>query len=89
MFVCMKACAPHVCGTGPTEAGRTLDALETELRMVVSHHVVLGIEPGSSSRAASAPNHWAVSPALVVDNFTFILMVWFWLGVIMSLWLVK
>lgn len=32
--------------------------------MVMSHQEVLGMEPWSSERAASSPNHWAISPAL-------------------------
>ena len=33
--------------------------LELELQMVVTHHV----GAGSFARAASASNHWAISPA--------------------------
>lgn len=36
-----------------------------KLKVVVSHHVVLGTEPESSARAASTVNHQAISLALI------------------------
>ena len=39
------------------EQKRASDLLELHLKTVVRHHVVLGIEPGSSARAARAINH--------------------------------
>lgn len=41
--------------------------LELELEMVVSLHMVLGIEPQASGRAARAFKHRAISPALIRD----------------------
>jgi hypothetical protein len=38
------------------------DPLEQDLQTIVVVSV-LGIEPRSSGRTASAPNHWAISPA--------------------------
>lgn len=35
-----------------------IKSLELELKTVVSHHMVLEIESGSSGRPASTPNHW-------------------------------
>ena len=41
---------------------RALDPLELELEVVVSHHVLLGTEPGSFVKAASALSSRAFSP---------------------------
>ena len=38
-----------------------LHHLELELQMVVSRRCLLGTKPGSSGKAASALNHWAIS----------------------------
>jgi hypothetical protein len=40
-----------------------VDPLQLELQMVVRHHDVLGIEPGSFVRAASALNCLVITPA--------------------------
>jgi hypothetical protein len=50
-------CAPHARG------GQKMDSLELEFQTVVSCHVGAGTKPESSARAASAPNHWAISLA--------------------------
>jgi hypothetical protein len=38
---------------------------QISLRMVVSHHVVVGFELSTFGRAVSALNHGAISPALI------------------------
>jgi hypothetical protein len=43
---------------------RTSDPMEWELLAVVSCHVVVGIKPGFSGKAASALNHGATFPVL-------------------------
>lgn len=47
---------------------KVLDTLKLELPKVVSHHL-LGIKTGPSGRAASARDHWAVSPAHNLCHF--------------------
>ena len=54
-------CVPGALG----DRKRLLDPQELELLAAVSHHEVLGIESGSSRKAASGLNCRAVSPALV------------------------
>lgn len=58
---------------------RSLDPLELELQMVVSHLMwVLQTEPRSSAEAASAMNNWAISPAPIIFNvFASIPLVWY------------
>lgn len=65
MFVC------HMCLV-PGEAREPLDIL-LESEMLVRLHKVLGIERGSSARAASDLDHWAISPALIFMVFIFLL----------------
>ena len=56
-FVCMYVCVLYVClvanRRGPQE---TLDLLELELEMVVSHQCILGTELRSSGKAATVLN---------------------------------
>jgi hypothetical protein len=48
----------HMCVEAHRDQKMALDSLELESQMVVSHLMwVLWIEPGSSARAANAPNH--------------------------------
>ena len=56
MYVCLSVYAPHVSMVHVYQK-RPLGLLELELQVVVSCPVlVLGIEPGSPGRAASAVN---------------------------------
>ena len=48
---------------------KALDPLEPELEMVVNHRWMLGTEPRSSARVASAFNHQAISPALKISFY--------------------
>lgn len=56
----------------PGEARESLNIL-LESEMLGRLHKVLGIERGSSSRAASAPDHWAISPVPIFMVFIFLL----------------
>lgn len=49
-----------------------LDPQELELQVVACHHVDAGIEPRSSRRLASFPNHWAISGSwlIALDAFS-------------------
>jgi hypothetical protein len=47
--------------------------------MVVSHHVVAGIELRTSGRAVSALNLWAISPALTKATLRKTTFNWDWL----------
>lgn len=65
-------CAPHVCSDHGCQ-GRTSDPPELELQMVVGCHVVLGTNPGSSTRATSAKpfellSHYDASPCVISFN---------------------
>ena len=55
-IACMYVNAP-VLYNALRDQKRASDLLELQLKTVVRHHVVLGIEPGSSARAARAINH--------------------------------
>jgi hypothetical protein len=57
----LPACMTCAARVWPIPMG--LDLLELESPMIVTTVCVLGTEPGSSGRAASAANHWAISPA--------------------------
>lgn len=52
-FPCMHVHVPYV----PGSQKRVLAPLELELKMVVSHHALVGTELGSSATTASALNH--------------------------------
>jgi hypothetical protein len=57
----LPACRHGYLGVlGAHSQTRALDLIELELQMAVNHHVGPGINPGSSARATSAPNHWAM-----------------------------
>ena len=62
---------------------RASDPLELELQTVVNLHVGAGIEPGSSGRAASALNHWAISSSIHLLFFKagchYVALTWNWL----------
>lgn len=54
----LPACRHGYLGVlGAHSQTRALDLIELELQMAVNHHVGPGINPGSSARATSAPNH--------------------------------
>lgn len=60
----LLVCLCTMC-TVPREARRGHQTLKLESQMVVSNHMVLGIEPGSSGRAINVLNPWPISLALV------------------------
>ena len=53
----------YVCPQRPEEC---LKCPRIELHMVITHHVGAGSQPGSSARAASALNCWAISSPWVL-----------------------
>ena len=59
----------HVCARGVQK--RELGLLERELQAVVNCLWVLGIEPWSSGRATSALNHGVISPACLIDFYSY------------------
>lgn len=61
---CMFICTPFVCMM-PAEVRREHWSLKMESQMVMNHHVVLRTKPGSSVRAASSLNLWAIFPNLL------------------------
>jgi hypothetical protein len=70
IFMCMHALPSrmsrnlgHLC-SGFRGQRREPELLRLELHVVVSCHVDAGLEPWFSGRAASALDHWAISPAL-------------------------
>jgi hypothetical protein len=60
--VCTFKSVHHVHIWWPWKQKGTSDPLELELKIVISHMWVLGIEPGSSGRKASVLNLQAMSP---------------------------
>jgi hypothetical protein len=60
MFCQCTSCVP----SAHWDQKRSLDPLELELYVVVSHHVGARDQTLSSARAASALNFWAISAAL-------------------------
>ena len=63
MYVCMYVYTVQVCPQGGQK--RVLDSQDLELKMVMSHHVVLGTKPESSGRSPSTLNHKLISLAFI------------------------
>lgn len=63
-FMCMSVVPVWMWRSG---VGGELDSLALEFRMVVDHHMGAGNSSQSSVRAATAPTHGAISPALTSD----------------------
>jgi hypothetical protein len=67
--VCIHVCMCTTLSSVLQVKKRASCPLDLELQMVISHHWVLGIKPGSSARTANALNHGAVSLALHFVGF--------------------
>ena len=67
-FPCVCACAPHVCSAYRGQK-RASDPLELKLESKWAATEMLGTEPRSSGRRASALNCWATTPALTSQCF--------------------
>lgn len=66
--MCLRLCATCIPGAY-RRPEKGVGFLELELRMVLSHMWVMGTEPGPSSEATSALDHWAFSLTSVLGGF--------------------